>query len=103
MQNNEELPRISRTNLWRLFKKLDFIWERRKNNLLVEKPEIILWRLRYLTTIKRMRRERRKIYYLPPISTLKHVNCSEGLTLAFLESGKLLRWSVRYLRGLTLQ
>jgi hypothetical protein len=34
-------------------------------------------------------------------SDFKHVNCSEGLTLAFLESGKLLRWSVRYLRGLT--
>jgi len=65
VSNDDSLPPISRTNLFRLLKDLDFRYcKRHRNSALMEKNEIILWRRRYLRSIKKFREEGRHIYYL---------------------------------------
>lgn len=64
---NEEadLPNISRSSLHRLLKSMDFIFTKRgRNTALLEREDIILWRRNYLRNIKRYREEGRPIYYL---------------------------------------
>ncbi|XP_025191724.1 uncharacterized protein LOC112591976 [Melanaphis sacchari] len=59
------LPPISRTNLFRLLKALDFRYTKRsRNSALTEKNELVEWRRRYLRDIERYRKEGRHIYYL---------------------------------------
>jgi len=64
---NEEadLPNISRSSLHRLLKSMDFVFTKRgRNTALLEREDIILWRRNYLREIKRFREEGRPIYYL---------------------------------------
>ncbi|KAF0725463.1 DDE 3 domain-containing protein [Aphis craccivora] len=65
INNDETLPNISRTNLYRMLKFMDFVYTKRsRNSALVVKDEIILWRTRYLADIRKYRDEGRHIYYL---------------------------------------
>jgi len=65
VNNDETLPEISRTNLYRMLKFMDFVYTKRsRNSALLEKDEIILWRRRYLADIRKYREEGRHIYYL---------------------------------------
>ena len=65
VNNDETLPEILRTNLYRLLKFMDFVYTKRsRNSALIEKDEIILWRRRYLADIRKYREEGRHIYYL---------------------------------------
>ncbi|KAF0702701.1 DDE 3 domain-containing protein, partial [Aphis craccivora] len=65
INNYETLPNISRTNLYRMLKFINFVYTKRsRNSALVEKDEIILWRKRYLADIRKYREEGRHIYYL---------------------------------------
>jgi len=65
VSSDDSLPPISRTNLFRLLKDLDFRYcKRQRNSALMEKNEIVLWRRRYLRSIKKFREEGRHIYYL---------------------------------------
>lgn len=65
VSNDESLPLISRTNLFHLLKELDFRYNKRgKNSALTEKNEIVIWRRRYLESIKKYREEGRHLYYL---------------------------------------
>lgn len=65
INNDKTLPEISRANLYRMLKFMNFVYTKRSHNsALVEKDEIILWRRRYLTDIRKYREEGRHIYYL---------------------------------------
>ncbi|KAK9696142.1 PQ loop repeat [Popillia japonica] len=42
---DDTLPELKRTTLWKVLKKLGFKWEKRsRNNMLIERQDIILWR-----------------------------------------------------------
>ncbi|KAK9743519.1 hypothetical protein QE152_g8470, partial [Popillia japonica] len=65
------LPELKRTTLWKVLKILGFKWERRsrknvlierqdirsRKNVLIERQDIILWRRRYLNSIRKFRSE----------------------------------------------
>lgn len=65
LKDDDSLPDISRMNLQRLLKFMDFVYTKRsRKSALIEKDEIILWRRRYLQDIRKYREEGRHIYYL---------------------------------------
>jgi len=65
IKDDETLPDISRMNLHRLLKSMDFVYTKRsRNSALIEKDEIVLWRRRYLENIRKYREEGRHLYYL---------------------------------------
>jgi len=65
IKNDDSLPNISRSNLHNLLKFMDFVYTKRsRNSALIEKDEIILWRRRFLQSIKKYREEGRHLYYL---------------------------------------
>lgn len=62
---DDTLPTLKRTTLWKILKKLGFKWMKRsRNSALMERQDIVLWRRRYLTSIRKFRAEGRKVYYL---------------------------------------
>lgn len=62
---DESLPNLSLTSLRRLLKHLQFKYvKRRRNNALIDRSDIAIWRIRYLKQIRAYRQERRPIYYL---------------------------------------
>ncbi|KAG0426062.1 hypothetical protein HPB47_026807 [Ixodes persulcatus] len=65
VNEDDELPDLSKTTLWRLLKDIGFTFEKRKRRLsLIERSDIIAWRRRYLRAIKEFRRQGRSIVYL---------------------------------------
>ncbi|XP_026822882.1 uncharacterized protein LOC113560942 [Rhopalosiphum maidis] len=65
INSDESIPNISRTNLQRLLKFMNFVYTKRGcKSALLEKDEIILWRRRYLESIRKYREEGRHLYYL---------------------------------------
>lgn len=59
------MPPLSRSSLYKVLKKLGFVYEKRGSKCtLIEKPGIILWRRRYLNKIRTFRRQGRPIFYL---------------------------------------
>lgn len=65
VSNDNSLPKISRTNLYRLLKEMDFKYSKRsRNSALTEKTEIVLWRRRFLEQLRKYRDEGRHLYYL---------------------------------------
>jgi len=65
VKDDDSLPDISETNLYRLLKTMDFEYTKRsRNSALVEKDEIVVWRQRYLEDIQKYREEGRHLYYL---------------------------------------
>lgn len=65
VSRDETLPPISRTNLHKLLKLMDFEYTKRsRNSAMTEKDEIAVWRRQYLENIKRYREEGRHIYFL---------------------------------------
>jgi transposase len=63
--SDKTLPHISRTNLFKLLKLMDFEYTKRlRNSALTEKDEIVYWRRTFLEDLKRYRDEGRHIYYL---------------------------------------
>ncbi|XP_022176671.1 uncharacterized protein LOC111038053 [Myzus persicae] len=65
VSDDKSLPAISRTNLFKLIKDLDFRYcKRSRNSALTEKNEIVVWRRRYLRAIREYREQGRHIYYL---------------------------------------
>jgi len=58
VKDDDSLPDISRMNLQRLLKFMDFVYTKRsRNSALIEKDEIVLWRRRYLLNILKYREE----------------------------------------------
>lgn len=65
VNDDTALPNFKRTTFYKLLKKLNFNIQRcGKNNVLIDRDEIILWRRDYLRKIRSYRNESRKIYYL---------------------------------------
>lgn len=65
IKDDDSFPDISRMNLQRLLKFMDFVYTKRsRNSALIEKDEIVLWRRRYLEDIRKYREKGRHIYYL---------------------------------------
>lgn len=59
------LPSFSRTTLWRLLKELNFSYSKsQRNSYLTEREDLILWRRRYLRSIREYRQLGRPIYFL---------------------------------------
>ncbi|XP_025203827.1 uncharacterized protein LOC112600737 [Melanaphis sacchari] len=59
------LPNFKRTSLYRVIKKLDFVFTKRKRcSVLTEREDLIVWRRKYLYDIRKYREEGRTIYYL---------------------------------------
>lgn len=60
-----DVPDFSKTTLYRLLKDMGFMYHNRtRRAMLIEKPEIIEWRHRYLRAIRNYRRENFNIVYL---------------------------------------
>ncbi|KAF0714882.1 DDE 3 domain-containing protein [Aphis craccivora] len=65
VSNDNSLPTILRTNLYRLLKEMDFKYSKRsRNSALTEKTEIVLWRRRFLEQLRKYGDEGRHLYYL---------------------------------------
>lgn len=65
VNGDENLPTFSRATLHRLLADMEFVYAKRgRNSILIEKEEIILWRHRYLRTIRKYRQENYNIVYL---------------------------------------
>ncbi|XP_031342522.1 uncharacterized protein LOC116170342 isoform X1 [Photinus pyralis] len=65
LHEDEDLPNLKRTTLWKLIKEIGFRFEKRsRNSVLREKDEIITWRRRFLREIRKYREEGRKLYFL---------------------------------------
>ncbi|XP_040076752.1 uncharacterized protein LOC120848794 [Ixodes scapularis] len=65
IKKNNDFPNISRATLCRVLNKLGFAFTTRKrNSLLLERNDLVLWRASYLRSIKEYRQDNRPIYYL---------------------------------------
>ncbi|XP_047022563.1 uncharacterized protein LOC124634839 [Helicoverpa zea] len=66
VNSDESLPDFKRSTLYNLIKnKLKFTYiKRSRRSALIDRQEIVLWRVKYLHEIKRLRNEGKKIYYL---------------------------------------
>ncbi|XP_022167266.1 uncharacterized protein LOC111031563 [Myzus persicae] len=65
VSNDESLPPISRTGLFRLLKNMGFKYSKRSvNGALTEKNKIVVWRRRFLEDLRKYRKEGRHLYYL---------------------------------------
>lgn len=65
VNENPSLPNLKRTTLFKVIKKLDFVFTKRKKcSVLTERDDLICWRQRYLYDIRKYREEGRTVYYL---------------------------------------
>jgi len=64
VRSDPDLPNLSISTIHRIMKELGFVYSTRKrNSVLIERPEITEWRHRYLRKIKQHRKEGRNIVY----------------------------------------
>lgn len=65
IHEDPDLPNLSQTTLYRILQKLNFKYDKRgRNSAMIEKEEIVIWRNKYLESIRKYRQEGRTIYYL---------------------------------------
>ena len=65
VHQNEDLPDLPQTNLYRVLKGLNFQYTKRvRNSALIERDDIVIWRNKYLESIRKYRQQGRPIYYL---------------------------------------
>jgi len=65
IHQNKDLSNLSQTNLHRVLKELNFEYTKRVcNNVFIERDDIVIWRNKYLETIRKYRQQGRSIYYL---------------------------------------
>lgn len=65
IQDDPDLPNISRSSFQRVLKDLQFEYTKRnRNSALTEREDLVLWRREYISQIRRYRQEGRTIYYL---------------------------------------
>lgn len=62
---DETLPNLGLTSLKKILKHLKFKYVKRsRNNCLIDRDDIALWRIKYLEKMRRFREQERPIYYL---------------------------------------
>lgn len=65
INEDDTLPNFSKTTLRRVLKHLKFKFQKKnRKSALIERPEIILWRTKYLKEMEGYRNENRNIFYL---------------------------------------
>lgn len=65
INEDETLPNMKNTSLRKVLKSLNFKFIKRlTNSILTENSNLLIWRRKYLTSIRRFREEGRPIYYL---------------------------------------
>ncbi|XP_050058746.1 uncharacterized protein LOC126554247 [Aphis gossypii] len=65
VQDDPDLPNLSRSSFQRLLKDMQFEYTKRnRNSALTEREDLVLWRRQYISQIRRYRQEGRTIYYL---------------------------------------
>ncbi|CAH2088520.1 unnamed protein product [Euphydryas editha] len=64
VNNDETLPTLSKTSLRRIIRHLKFKYMKKsRKSVLIDRGDIVLWRVRYLHQIKKIREENRRIFY----------------------------------------
>ncbi|XP_060834098.1 uncharacterized protein LOC132917396 [Rhopalosiphum padi] len=62
---DDSLPKLKRTTMYNLLKDLNYVYTKRKrNSVLSEGEDLVIWRRNYLRSIKKFREEGRTLYYL---------------------------------------
>ncbi|XP_023312011.1 uncharacterized protein LOC111692311 isoform X2 [Anoplophora glabripennis] len=65
IKSRQDLPQMSRSSLYKFMKQINFKYlKRSRKSVLIERDDIVRWRLDYLISIKKFRSEGRPIYYL---------------------------------------
>ncbi|XP_023311638.1 uncharacterized protein LOC111692121, partial [Anoplophora glabripennis] len=65
IKSRQNLPQMSRSSLYKFMKQINFKYlKRSRKSVLIERDDIVRWRLDYLISIKKFRSEGRPIYYL---------------------------------------
>lgn len=65
VNSDESLPNLKKDVLTKVIKKLGFKYlKRSRKSMLIDRSEIALWRVKYLTEMAQYRKEGKKIYYL---------------------------------------
>lgn len=65
VNEDEDLPSFSRSTLYRIMTKLNFNYQKRsRRSILLDRPDLQVWRRKYLLKIRNFRQENRKIFYL---------------------------------------
>jgi transposase/DNA-directed RNA polymerase subunit H (RpoH/RPB5) len=65
VNEDEDLPTFRRTTFYKLLKDMNFKYVRRgRDSTLIDRDDIVIWRRNYLKTVKLMRQEGRRIYYI---------------------------------------
>lgn len=65
INDDEDLPTIRRTKLWKILHELNFVWTKHdRRSVLTEKDEIVCWRRQYLREIRTLRAAGKTIFYL---------------------------------------
>lgn len=65
INEDDTLPNFKRTTFQKILKHLKFKYiKRQRNNALIDRDDIVLWRRKYLHKIKKYREENRRIFYM---------------------------------------
>lgn len=64
VNDDHDLPNLSRTSFQRLLKEMQFEYTKRnRNSALTEREDLVLWRRKYIADIRRYRKEGKTIYF----------------------------------------
>lgn len=89
--DDEHLPNLKRTTMYRLLKELQFVFTRRKQNcILMDKKDLVVWRRKYLKDIQHFREEGRTIYYLGETWYKVSEELSTGMSNQFSKGERLM-------------
>lgn len=94
VNEDPSLPNFKRTSLYRVIKKLDFVFAKRKRcTVLTEKEDLIVWRRKYLHDVREYRKDGRTVYYVDETwlnaDDRLHVALHVGSENGFLPGGLL--------------
>lgn len=89
INEDPDLPNINMTTTWRLMLDLGFKFEKRqRRSILIERDDIILWRRKYLSEIKKFREEGKKIFYLDETWCNAGHTTKKAWTPSYIKSAK---------------
>lgn len=87
VNDDETLPSLSITSLRRILKHLKFKFMKRQNkSILMDRRDIVLWRIKYLKEIKQFREQNRRIFYTDETWVNAGNFCSNNSFFSLLQS-----------------
>lgn len=64
VNEDDDLPTFTRSTMYRILKKLNFVYTKRsRRSIMLDRPDLMIWRREYLLKIKDYRKQNKKIYY----------------------------------------